>query len=204
MARRRVALALSMAALAAALAAAAWVHNARTKHRTAHREEPDLPVLHSVPPFALIDSDNREFSGESLADSVWVIGFFSARCEESCVVMNANVSKAAAEFSGTSGLQFVSVSIDPDNDTPEILKAYAARFSADTRMWHFLTGPSETIHLLAAKGFKLGRLDDPAEHSSRLVLVDRTGHIRGYYDGIDPSQMQRLIKDIRSLLAARG
>ncbi|HOE64944.1 MAG TPA: SCO family protein, partial [Candidatus Hydrogenedentes bacterium] len=75
---------------------------------------------------------------------------------------------------------------------------------ADTRMWHFLTGPAETIHLLAAKGFNLGRLDDPTEHSSRLVLVDRTGHIRGYYDGIDPSQMQRLIKDIRSLLAARG
>ena len=100
-------------------------------------------------------------------------------------------------------MNWVGPAVGKGADTPEVLKAYAAKFSADPAEWYFLTGPQAAIHRLAAEGFRLGGMGSSDIRSTRLVLIDRDGRIRGYYDGVDRGEVQRLIKDIRLLLGSQ-
>jgi protein SCO1/2 len=96
-------------------------------------------------------------------------------------------------------VRFVSISIDPKRDTPEVLASYAQKFHADTNRWAFLTGPRETIQRLSRNVFMLGDVDDTLQHSTRFVLVDGKSNIRGFYDTSDPESIRTLIHDIKSL-----
>ena len=107
-------------------------------------------------------------------------------------------------------LRLVSFSVDPDWDTPKVLVEYAHTFGADRSRWLFLTGDKKQVYHLASDGFHLAAVEaDPAKempilHSTKLVLVDRGGAIRGYYDSSDPDEMQKLIRDVRQVLAERS
>jgi protein SCO1/2 len=94
----------------------------------------------------------------------------------------------------------VSVSIDPERDTPEALRAYARKLGVSTERWHFLTGEYESIKSLAQKGFKVGGLDSGLDHSNRIILVDAQGNIRGTYNGVDPSAVASLEEALKILL----
>ena len=103
-------------------------------------------------------------------------------------------------------IEFVSFSVDPLRDTPEVLARYAKQLNADPVRWMFLTGERQKLYDLSSKGFKLA-LDDsqgtetePITHSSRFVLIDREGRILGYYSGTDPDDLKRLSEDSRKLL----
>jgi protein SCO1/2 len=101
-------------------------------------------------------------------------------------------------------VRLVSISADPEKDTPEVLRQYAAKFGAGEN-WLFLTGDKATIHELANKGFKLGVSEDgtaaePITHSTKLVLIDQAGMIRGFYEGIGEDVSARLVADIERLL----
>ena len=104
-------------------------------------------------------------------------------------------------------LRLVSISVDPDNDTPSVLKAYAERFEVDPSTWTFLTGDIEAIKRTSVDGFKLaldGRADPAAKdfgiiHGSHLVLVDGNARIRGYYRTEDDAEAQRLLLDARQV-----
>jgi protein SCO1/2 len=98
-------------------------------------------------------------------------------------------------------VEFVSITVDPERDTPEVLTEYAERFGADTGRWHFLTGALPYIHDVAVTGFKVGSMDDPLIHSERLILVGREGVIRGYYDGTEADSVLELSRDIAILAA---
>jgi protein SCO1/2 len=116
-----------------------------------------------------------------------------------------------------SAVHFVSITVDPERDTPEVLRKYAERFSADPDLWLFLTGDKAAIIRLAQQGFKLGFGEEanPPEvakktgedkelfHSSRLILIDRNAQIRGYYSGIDAEAMVRLRRDLKTLLVEK-
>ena len=103
-------------------------------------------------------------------------------------------------------IRLVSFSVDPYNDTPETLTEYAKRYNADPERWLFLTGDPDAIQKLSVGGFKLaldpssGTETEPITHSSRFALVDRAGHIRGYYGTEDPGALDRLVTDAKSLL----
>jgi protein SCO1/2 len=99
----------------------------------------------------------------------------------------------------TRDVMFVSISVNPENDTPEILAAYRKKMNVDTPQWLFLTGQRDAIQKLALNSFKLGSLDEPIFHSSYFTLVDRNGKIRGYYDGTKQSEMQRLRDEVALL-----
>jgi protein SCO1/2 len=98
------------------------------------------------------------------------------------------------------GIQLVSFTVDPEHDTPEVLNAYSKAFKASPGVWHFLTGARADLNHLAKDVFKLGVVDGSLEHSTRFVLVDRSGQIRGYYLTSEPEAIPRLIDDARGLL----
>ena len=100
-------------------------------------------------------------------------------------------------------VQLVSFSVDPEHDTPAVLRDYASRLNAQAGRWHFLTGDKGVIYRLSTDGFKLAAAENGATgpiHSTRLVLVDRDGVIRGYYDATDADAVTRLLADTNHLL----
>ena len=101
-------------------------------------------------------------------------------------------------------IPLVSISVDPKRDTPPVLAEYSLRYAAQPGRWFFLTGPKEDVYRAAQQGFRLsvaegGGPEEPVIHSIRLVLVDRQGMIRGYYDSTEPAQVEKLIRDASSL-----
>lgn len=161
----------------------------------------DLKQFGTAPSFTLRNSENTPVSAKDLAGKVWIANFFFTDCEGPCPIQAAHLQKLADTFPETQDLVFVSITADPKNDTPEKLAAYAERIKADTSRWHFLTGDSETIHdLMNENGFALGSGPEPIYHSTRFVLVDQQGQIRGFYRGTEMNQVKSLITDIKKLL----
>ncbi len=158
-----------------------------------------LPVLGEAPEFELTDSRNETFTRDNVAGDIWVASFFFTTCQDPCPELTAQKARLHREFSGADGVRFVSISVNPEHDTPEVLAAYAEAYEADTSIWHFLTGPIERIHELAVEGFHLGSMDHPVFHSTRFVLVDPANKVRGYYDGTDNEAMAQLRRDITRL-----
>jgi protein SCO1/2 len=102
-------------------------------------------------------------------------------------------------------VHLVSFSVDPEKDTPAVLRSYAERLQAKSGRWDFLTGPKSAIYKLSHDGFKLAVSDGSDAqgipvHSTRMVLVDRHGQIRGYYDAAEPEAITKLVADTSHLL----
>jgi protein SCO1/2 len=206
--RRALLWGLLVAALLAVGVAAAW-------SRWGVRREPP-PILSQVPPFTLVNRDGRTVTEADLAGAPWIADFVFTRCAASCPLMTDRMSKLAKEVdlgepgnrwegpNGGSRLRFVSFTVDPEHDTPAVLASYAARYRAPPA-WLFLTGPQATMHHLSREGFKLavepvgGPEKEPILHSTRFVLVDARGRIRGYYDGFDAEAMEKLERDLAAL-----
>jgi protein SCO1/2 len=173
------------------------------------RRAVDLPVLGQVPDFSLVRSDGSEVRRTDLDGAPWVAGFIFTTCSGICPIMSNQMARVQKGLPEDSPVHLVSITVDPRHDTPEVLSAYARRFGARPDRWYFLTGKSELIYRLAGEGFHLaaGELaewdpimdDGPFFHSSRLSLVDAEGRIRGYYDGTEPGQVNRLQQDLKRL-----
>jgi protein SCO1/2 len=168
------------------------------------RRASDLPALGNVGSFSLIDQAGRPVSAETLRGQVWAAAFFFTRCPTVCprITRRMRDLQQAAAKDGVK-LQLVSFSVDPDNDTPEVLTAYAKQYAADLSTWRFLTGDLEVVRKTSEQGFKLaldGKATPEAKdfglfHGSHLVLVDGAGQIRGYYRTSEDAQMAQLLKD---------
>jgi protein SCO1/2 len=172
------------------------------------RRASDLPALGNVGIFSLTDQAGKPVSAETLRGQVWTAAFFFTRCPTVCPRITRRMralQQAAAKDSVK--LQLVSFSVDPENDTPEVLTAYAKQYDADLSTWRFLTGDLEVVRKTSEQGFKLaldGKATPEAKdfglfHGSHLVLVDGTGQIRGYYRTSEDAQMAQLLRDAASL-----
>ena len=165
---------------------------------------PDYSPNYKVPDFTLTERSNRRVTRQDLAGKVWVADFIFTRCAGICLTMSANMQKLQDRLPAE--VRLVSFSVDPINDTPEVLTEYAKRYNADPERWLFLTGDPEGVQNLSIDGFKLaldpssGTEAEPITHSSRFALVDRDGHIRGYYGTEDADALDRLVADAKSLL----
>ncbi|MHA3771099.1 SCO family protein [Verrucomicrobiota bacterium sgz303538] len=165
---------------------------------------PELQPLWSIPDFKLTERNAQPVSLGDLKGKVWIADFFYTTCPGPCPMMTSRLSDLHKDLKGEADVRFVSISTDPSKDTPEVLKQYADRFGASER-WLFLTGDKQQIFKLANEGFKLNLVEDPkAEepitHSTKLVLVDRTGTVRGFYEGIGEEDTKRIVKHVRRLL----
>jgi cytochrome oxidase Cu insertion factor (SCO1/SenC/PrrC family) len=163
----------------------------------------DLPVLNRIPEFSLTERSNRTVERSELEGKVWIADFIFTQCAGICPAMSANMRKLQDALPAE--VHLVSFSVDPANDTPQVLSAYADRYGADRDRWLFLTGDAATIYRISIEGFKLAVEDagteiEPITHSSRFVLVDKNGRIRGYYSMEDEGKLEQLIEDARSLL----
>ena len=166
-----------------------------------------LPRHWSVPDFALTERTGQTVKLADFAGQVWVADFFYTTCPGPCPMMTSRLSEVQKQLGTDPRLRLVSISIDPEKDTPAVLKLYAEKFQATDR-WLFLTGPKADIYSLARDGFKLP-LAEPATpgaqiiHSTRLILIDQTGTIRGFYEATGETGVRDLIRDIRKLLQAK-
>lgn len=163
-----------------------------------------LSILGTVPHFLLQDSYREAFSLDRLREKVWVVDFIFTTCTDVGPEMSGKMAALHRMYHGQEDIRFISISADPDYDTPDVLAHYAELYEADTSRWHFLTGSFDAIQRLAVEGFKLGSMDNPQDHSTRFVLVDQRGRIRGYYDSGDDLAVERLAHDIASLLSERS
>jgi len=167
-----------------------------------------LPVYGTVPEFSLIAEDGRTMALDDLRGRIFVVDFIFTRCAGTCPMMSRQMQVLQKEFADLTDIRLVSVTVDPEYDTPEVLRTYAHQYGASPDTWIFLTGEKSSIHRLAQQGFRLGVSDEggtaaePIIHSTKFVLVDRQGRIRGYYDGTEEESVKDLVKDIKVLVEA--
>ena len=159
----------------------------------------ELPVFASLPEFSLTSDKNTPLSKEDLLGKVWVADFIFTSCGGPCPQMTRSMAGLAERLSLYPEVTFVSVSVDPETDTPEVLTAYGEKFGADPDRWHFLTGELSDIQALAVEGFMIGSVDDPVIHSTKFCLVDKAGQIRGYFTGTDEVELNALEAAIHQL-----
>lgn len=156
-----------------------------------------------VPDFQFIAQDGTQVSPETLKGDIWVANFIFTRCNGPCPLLTSKMSSVAQQTEKIKGLKFVTFTVDPENDTRDVLREYAEKVGADPERWKFLTGPTPQIEAVVGKGFlqalaKDGK-GDPM-HSTRFVIVDRDGWMRAFPDGNDPEVVQKLLMDIGDIL----
>jgi protein SCO1/2 len=189
-------------ALAAALLLATFLH-------WTHETEPPLRTYGSVPPFSLTERSGRAVTNHDLGGKIWVADFIFTTCPGPCPVISANFAKLQSKVTGDNRVKLVSFTVDPQNDTPAVLSAYADHLGADPQHWWFLTGPEKPLYELIQNGFyqavqdNHGKQHEPGQfvvtHSTYLVLIDFHGQIRGFYQGLDLDEQSKLLQDIRQL-----
>jgi cytochrome oxidase Cu insertion factor (SCO1/SenC/PrrC family) len=169
-----------------------------------------LPAYGVVPEFSLTEANGKSLRRADLREQVWIASFIFTRCAEACPAMMRQEVGVQGQLPVRDDLRLVSFSVDPDYDSPAVLRQYAEIFGVDRSRWLFLTGDKKQIYDLAIRGFKLATEDaDPTKempilHSAKLILVDRRGTIRGYYDSTASAELEKLVRDATKLLAERS
>jgi cytochrome oxidase Cu insertion factor (SCO1/SenC/PrrC family) len=173
--------------------------------RSASRQH-EAPIMGEIPDFSLIRETGQPFTRFDLRDKIWVADFVFTRCAGPCPLMTQKMAELQNVLLGLEDLRFVTFTVDPEHDTPEVLARYAARNAADPDRWIFLTGARKRIYDLCVKDFKLAVQDQSDEdyehmiiHSTKFVLMDRKGRIRGYFDGRDGHEITKLVAAIHKL-----
>lgn len=166
-----------------------------------------LPVLFDAASFSLTDQDGKPFSSEQLRGKTWVADFVFTHCPGVCPRMTMRMAGLQKALPNPD-LHFVSFSVDPERDTPEVLKAYAKTYDADPARWHFLTGEKAAM-FKAARDMKLtaepaGVLGPDIAHAEKFLLVDGQGRVRGAYDSKDDADMKQLAADAAALTGGGG
>jgi protein SCO1 len=161
-------------------------------------------VFRQVPDFALTSQQGKTVTQADLTEGVYVANFMFATCPGICKDMSSQMARVQEAFQNNSTVKLVSITVNPEHDTPQVLQEYAERYNADTNKWFFLTGARDSIYDLAIKGFYLPVQEVPGGkdfiHSEKFMLVDREKRVRGIYDGTDPVEVDRLILEIKVLL----
>ena len=162
---------------------------------------PGLAAHQQLPDFSLTDQFGAAFASSELQDKVWIADFIFTSCATICPPMTIQMAGLQDEFAGED-VHFVSFSVDPERDTPTVLRRYADNYGADGGRWAFLTGQKAAIYQLAQEGFNLaaGHRGSEILHSTRFVLVDRNQQVHGYYDSRSRAHLQQLRQDIQTLL----
>jgi len=166
---------------------------------TGCRQTPPLPVYWQIPPFQLTAQSGQPFDSKSLEGSIWVADFIYTTCPGPCPRMSAQMRGVQTAIESIPGVKLVSFTVDPKNDTPAVLAAYATRYHAELGRWFFLTGDQAALESICRNGFKLGDVDGSLVHSTRFVLLDRDSRVRGFYDTPEDGALPRLLHDIRQL-----
>ena len=183
---------------------------------------PSLPIYSDIPSFSLSDQMGQTFTRDELHGKVALVNFIFTNCTQFCPTLTTRMLKVQTmlENDGLLGNEVVilSFSVDPDHDTIAILYSYAENHGVNHSAWRFLTGPSEVVKKVVINGFKLsyGQTNESNKHihkdgsihiheydvfhTNRMVLIDKSGRIRAYYDTTQDWDTDMIINDIRNIL----
>src|SRR3989441_4738975 len=158
----------------------------------------------TVPEFVLVNQDGQNFGSARLRGKIWIADFIYTTCPGPCPMISSRMSELQKPLEKTD-VRLVSFSVDPEKDAPEVLRGYAEKLQAEPGRWDFLTGPKSAIYKLSHDGFKLAISNGSDAqgipvHSTRIVLVDRHGQIRGYYDATEADAVTKLVADTNHLV----
>lgn len=159
----------------------------------------------TIPDFSFVNQDSITVTGKTFEDKIYVADFFFTSCTTICPIMKNEMQRVYNEYKGNSKVAFLSHSIDPAHDKIPVLKEYAQDLGVENNQWHFVTGEQEAIFDIAQKHYMVTALEDSTVpdgvlHSGAFILVDQQKRIRGYYDGTDSEEVDKLIEDIPILL----
>lgn len=173
---------------------------------------PDSPErMQSVADFSLTERSGATITRADLAGHPWIASFIFTTCAGPCPRITTNVRDLQAQL-GDTGVRLVSFTVDPQTDTPEVLRRYADSYGADPARWLFLTGDEQRIHDLIRSSFLLSVQRTPpsdaalgmqVSHSARLAVVDGEGRVAGYYDGDDPAGARAALARARALAGGK-
>ena len=174
-----------------------------------------LVKIGPCPKFELTNQNNVTITNDTFKGKVFVIEFFFTSCPTICPKMNQSMLVIEKQFFGNPNFGIVSISIDPETDSPKVLKDHASTLGVTSSNWHFLTGSKDYIFNLANKGFNLyagenSKVSGGFEHSGLFALIDKDGNIRCrkdqyenpilYYDGLEAKGVKEIQEDIKLLL----
>lgn len=178
-------------------------------------DEDKLVKIGPAPEFELTNQDNIKITNETYKGKVYVLEFFFTTCPTICPKMNESMLLIEKKFFGNPNFGIVSITIDPEHDSPKVLKEHANLLGVQSSNWNFLTGDKAYVFNLANKGFNLyagenKKVAGGFEHSGLFALIDKNGNIRCrndefgnpilYYDGLDKQGVRNIQQDINILL----
>jgi len=161
----------------------------------------NIPPSKTIPGFTLTDQSGREFDSRKMMGKVWVASYFFASCPGPCYKLNQALAGLQAD-SDLDDVQFVSITCDPTNDTPEALRNYSARFAANPKRWFFLTGDEEKIQKIGMENFVVPVA--AKTHSDFAVAMDRQSRVCGLFHLSDQAEVVKLQAKLRRLLAEKA
>lgn len=161
-------------------------------------------LYHTVGGFTLLDTDSNQVTGKIAEGKISVVDFFFSTCRTICPKMTNQLMRVQHNYKDDPDVVILSFTVDPYNDTPSTLKAYAEKHKAIKGKWYFLTGEKQVIYDLAKQSYFLTAMegnggDDAFLHSEQVLLIDKEKRIRGMYDGTDHFEIKKLIEDIAAL-----
>ncbi len=158
-------------------------------------------IYYQIPPFSVTDQAGKEINDKVLNKNIFIANFFFTSCKDICPTMNYKLAEIYDKAKEWSEIQFVSFSVDPDNDSTAALAAYAKQFKADKNIWHFCRTDKNSLFKIG-QGFLLPVAieDSTIDHSQQILLIDKSRHIRGVYNGLDNNDMKKLSDEIKVLL----
>lgn len=167
-----------------------------------YKDNAEQPL--TVASFRFVNQENKTVTEAGWKNNIIVANFFFTHCPVVCPRMTGNLLSVQKAFAADNQVKMVSFSVDPESDSSGRLKLFADRFRINSFKWDLLTGPKQEIYRLARKSFQVVATDGDGGtqdfiHSDKVVLIDKHLHIRGYYSGTDPKDIQQLINDIKRL-----
>lgn len=159
---------------------------------------------HQIPPYSFFDQNGNSVTEKFTEDKIYVADFFFTTCQSICPVMSNQMQRLTVAFQQDTDVVFLSHTVNPEFDSIPVLSNYAQQHKADSKQWKFLTGSKQEIYHIARKGYLMtaeegdGGADDFI-HTQNFALIDWNRKIRGFYDGTDSVDINRLIIDIKLL-----
>lgn len=184
------------------LALPVTAYSVMTWYNLMYEKTPVIAQVHHQTVQGFVDQQNKPVSN-LLPGKITVINFFFTSCPVVCVKMMKNMKRVNEAYAANADVRFISISVDPDHDTPDKMRHYISRLKIDDRKWQLVTGSKQQTYASARNEFSLvaaeANVDTDFIHSDKLILVDEAGNIRGYYNGMNTSEIDKLINDIKNV-----
>lgn len=166
-----------------------------------------IPPISRLKPFRFTTQDGNAFTEKEMLGKIAVVNFFFTTCKSVCPRMNNNLKPVYEAFKNEPAFLLVSHTSDPEVDSPSKLKRYADSMGVNTSKWVFLTGRKDSLYLAARHNYKLddpnNNLKNPEDeflHTQLIALVNKKGEVVKIYDGLKPSEIEELKKEVAKLL----